>query len=77
MYPVKPYRSVEKELFGYVDGKAVLQYTLTNHQSTVVKLMIYGAAITSIRTSNRTGHVDDIVLGFDDISGYLTSGECH
>jgi aldose 1-epimerase len=77
MYPVKPYRSVEKELFGYVDGKAVLQYTLANHQSTVVKLMTYGAAITSIRTPDRTGHVDDIVLGFDELSGYLTSGECH
>ena len=54
MYLVKPYRSVEKE--------AVHQYTLTNHQSTIVKLIAYGAAITSIRTSDRTGHVDDIVL---------------
>ena len=30
MHPVRLYPSVEKDLFGYVNGKTVLQYTLTN-----------------------------------------------
>jgi aldose 1-epimerase len=33
--------------------------------------MTYGGIITSLRVADRSGRVDDIVLGFDSLSGYL------
>ncbi len=62
---------VEKQPFGVVDGKTVDLYVLTNNRGTVVKIMTYGAAITAIETADRNGQPGDIVLGFDDLAGYL------
>jgi aldose 1-epimerase len=39
----------------------------------VVKFTNYGGIITSIRTPDRAGKLDDIVLGYDSLSGYLRS----
>lgn len=36
-----------------------------------VKITNYGAAITAILMKDRQGKADDIVLGFDDLDGYL------
>jgi len=47
------------------------QFTLTNAHGIVVKVITYGGIITSIRTPDRSGHFDDIVLGFDSLAGYL------
>ena len=55
------------------DGRAVELYTLTNAHGVEVRAMTYGAIITVIRTPDRAGHLDDIVLGFDSLAGYLGS----
>lgn len=34
-------------------------------------MITYGATITSMCMPDRQGHVDDIILGFDDIEGLL------
>src|SRR5258707_132690 len=62
---------VEKHPFGFADGKAVDLYVLTNSYGTVVKIMTYGAAITTLETADRNGQFGDIVLGFDDLASYL------
>src|SRR5207248_10512455 len=36
------------------------------------RIITYGAAIVSIKTPDRRGHLDDIVLGFDTLEPYLT-----
>jgi len=36
-----------------------------------VQVITYGGIITSIRTPDRAGRLDDIVLGFDSLAGYL------
>jgi len=46
-------------------------FTLTNAHGVEVKVITYGGIITSIRTPDRSGHLDDIVLGFDSLAGYL------
>jgi aldose 1-epimerase len=48
------------------------QFTLTNAHGIEVRVMTYGGIITSIRTPDRFGKLDDIVLGFDSLAGYLT-----
>jgi aldose 1-epimerase len=53
------------------DGRAVELFTLTNAHGVEVRAMTYGGIITVIRTPDRTGRLDDIVLGFDGLPGYL------
>jgi aldose 1-epimerase len=53
------------------DGRAVEQFTLTNAHGIEVRVITYGGIITSIRAPDRSGHLDDIVLGFDSLAGYL------
>jgi aldose 1-epimerase len=63
--------TLSKRAYGTTpDGKAVDLYVLQNGHLTV-KIMTYGATITSIETPDRDGKVDDVVLGFDDLAGYL------
>ena len=53
------------------DGRAVETFTLTNAHGVELRAMTYGAIITHLRTPDRAGRFDDIVLGFDTLDGYL------
>jgi aldose 1-epimerase len=57
------------------DGTAVEQYTLTNAHGVQVRVITYGGAVTNVLTHDRDGHADDVVLGFDDLQGYLNPKE--
>ena len=46
-------------------------FTLTNANGVEVRTMPYGAAIVSLRVPDRGGRIDDVVLGFDTLDGYL------
>lgn len=64
--------SVSRVGFGRLaDGRAVELFTLTNAHGVEVRAMTYGAIITAIRTPDKSARLDDIVLGFDSLSGYL------
>lgn len=54
------------------DGAAVHLFTLKNSRGVEVRAMDYGATIVSIRTPDRSGRFDDVVLGFDGFDPYLT-----
>jgi aldose 1-epimerase len=76
--PEKAAPAVEKKAsatsapFGQLpNGAAVTVYTLTNANGVEVRTIPYGAIIVSIRVPDRTGKVDDVVLGFDQLDGYL------
>jgi aldose 1-epimerase len=62
---------IAREPFGSVDGKPVERFTLTNANGIELKAIGYGGIITSLRVPDRTGKIDDIVLGFDKLDGYL------
>jgi aldose 1-epimerase len=53
------------------DGSPVTLYTLTNHNHVEVSIQTYGAIITSIKVPDRAGKIDDVVLGFDNLKGYV------
>jgi aldose 1-epimerase len=66
--------SVSRARFGVSpDGKDVDVYTLTNAHGVEVRAITYGGIIASFKAPDRTGRFDDIVLGFDDMKGYVTS----
>jgi aldose 1-epimerase len=53
------------------DGRAVELFTMTNAHGVEVRAMTYGGIITVLRTPDRTGRLDDVVLGYDSLAGYL------
>jgi len=65
-------RGVTRAAFGKTrDGRAVEIYTLTNANGLEMHVITYGGIITSLKVPDRTGHLDDVVLGFDTLDGYL------
>ncbi len=55
------------------DGQAVQIYTLRNAKGVEARVMTYGGIIVSLRTPDRAGRSEDIVLGFDSLPPYLTN----
>lgn len=61
-----------KETFGKLpDGTAVDLYTLANRSGMEVKITNYGGIIVSIKTPDRNGKPGDVVLGYDNLDGYV------
>lgn len=64
--------SVEKGIFGKLpDGAQIEFFTLTNARGTTAKIITYGATLQSLQVPDKAGKFGDVVLGFDDLSGYL------
>jgi aldose 1-epimerase len=60
--------------FGALEnGQQVRAFTMTNSRGVEVRVLDYGGIIQSIRTPDRAGALADIVLGFDDVQGYVKS----
>ncbi len=67
-----PAASVEMTPFGKLDdGTAIQMYTLKNRAGASAKIITYGATLTELWVPDRNGHLGDVVLGFDDLKGYL------
>ena len=47
-------------------------FTMRNVRGTEVDIMTYGATVTSIRVPDRDGEMEDVVLGFESLGGYLS-----
>jgi aldose 1-epimerase len=63
---------VSRAPFGKLpDGTAVESFTLRNAHGLEVRAITYGAIIVSLRVPDRAGRFDDVVLGHDDLAGYL------
>lgn len=64
--------TVSRAAFGTLpDGRAVESFTLANGRGVEITAITYGAILTAIRTPDRAGRFDDVVLGFDSLDGYL------
>lgn len=57
--------------WGETDGKKVYLYTLTNNNGVQVKISNYGGTVTSWVTPDKNGNKSSVVLGFNELSGYL------
>jgi aldose 1-epimerase len=63
---------VSRSPFGATpDGTPVELFTLRNAQGTQLSATNYGGTIVSLLVRDRAGALDDVVLGFDSLSGYL------
>ena len=55
------------------DGKPANLYTLRNAGAVEVRLTNYGGIVTSWLVPDRRGKLGDVVLGYDNLEGYLTA----
>lgn len=61
-----------QDTFGKLkDGREVVLFTLRNKDDCVAKVMTYGALLTELHVPDRKGRLADVVLGFDNLEGYL------
>jgi len=64
--------TITRSAFGKLeDGTEISLYTLTNAAGTVATITNYGGIIVSIKTEDKNGNLEDIVLGFDSLSSYV------
>ena len=63
---------VTKTLSGKLpDGRDVYQFILTNSSKAQVTVLNYGAIVASIVVPDRNGKMEDVVLGYDSLPGYI------
>lgn len=53
------------------DGTPVERYTLRNRHGMQARIATYGGIVTDLTAPDRRGSYQDVVLGFDDLDGYL------
>ena len=74
MGPSSQTSTVTRANFGTMpNGTPVPIFTLTNTKGMEVRTIPYGAILVSIRVPDRTGKLDDVVVGHDRLEGYLTA----
>jgi aldose 1-epimerase len=67
-------KTMKKEPFGKTeDGQQVDLYTLSNKNGMEAAITNFGGIIVSLKVPDRTGKLDDVVLGYDQLDGYLTN----
>jgi aldose 1-epimerase len=63
---------VLKSDFGKLpDGTEIEQYSLQNTKGAEAKIITYGATLTELWLPGKNGKKVDVVLGFDNLEGYL------
>jgi aldose 1-epimerase len=65
---------ITRKAFGVLaSGETADLYTLVNARGTQAQITNYGAILVSMRVPDSAGRLDEVVLGFDEIGGYLTN----
>lgn len=63
---------MQKETFGTLpDGREVTKHVLKNKNGVEVHVINYGGIITHLKAPDKNGKLEDIVLGYDSLGGYL------
>lgn len=63
--------TISKQEYGTTaNGQKVDQYILTNSSGLQVDIITYGGRITSLKTPDKNGAFENVVLGFDNLAQY-------
>ncbi len=70
--PTNTLGTISQAPFGKTpDGTPVEIYTLRNSKGMEARIMTYGGIVQSLKVPDKNGKFDDIVLGYDNLDGYL------
>lgn len=65
-----------EKLFGFMpNGEVINSYHLVNNNGVEIKIINFGATITSLKIPLKNGKTIDVVLGFETLEDYLKSFE--
>jgi len=62
--------SITSGPYGEFEGQPVTLFTLTNEHGMIAEIMDYGGIVVRLKTPDRQGKLGDVVLGYDNFSGY-------
>lgn len=65
--------ALKKRNFG-VEGQEATLYTLENSKGMKAEVTNYGANLVNLFVPDKNGVVEDVVLGFDSVKGYMKNG---
>src|ERR1700758_3636666 len=66
------YQRIARDVFGMLpDGRAVERVTLRGEGGFEARIITFGAAVQALIVPDAAGHCDDIVLGYDELDGFL------
>ena len=68
---IKIIHSMTSSPFGVIGTDSITKYTLKNTNGVSVSIINYGGTVTNIMVPDSKGVMGDVVLGFDDLQGYL------
>jgi len=64
--------TINESPFGNLpDGSVVSLFTFKNAQGTEMKVITLGGIIVSLKTADKAGVFEDVVLGYDSLDGYI------
>ncbi len=67
--------AITQRVFGTTPaGETVTEFTLTNNNGSIAKIINLGGIITELHVRDKNGQLDDVVLGFDKLEPYLDVG---
>lgn len=70
--------SNQQSSFGNMpDGTPIEKYTLKNSQGVEAVVITYGGVLQSLLLPDKNGTLEDVVLGFDDVEGYIENGNVY
>ena len=66
--------TMEKTVFGTMkDGTKIYLYSMENSKGMKAQVMNYGAILVRLYVPDKTGKIDDVVLGYDKLEGYYVN----
>jgi aldose 1-epimerase len=66
--------TIDERPFGAFEGQEVSLYKLSASNGFSVEITTYGGAVTAIYAPDKDGQTGNVVLGFNDLEGYLQDG---
>ena len=64
--------TIQKEIYAqFNNGKIIYSFTLKNKRGVEVKILNFGGIITSIKTPDKRGCIENITLGYDSLQHYI------
>lgn len=66
--------SIEERQIGILNGQPVREFTITNRKGAYAGIINYGGIIARIVVPDRNGNMGDVVTGFENLEGFLQSG---
>ena len=68
---------IERKEFGFYNGYKTWLFTITNKNGASVTLTNFAGAVVNLFMPDRDGKLNDIVLGYDNLDGYIKGDSSH